>query len=78
MVLDPFGGSGTTAGVAIANGRNAVLCELSPEYAKLIPARVDSIVSAASKPEKVIRKLVKKSDAQAEVIPQIEMFEVAL
>ena len=42
--LDIFGGSGTVAGVAIAHGRNAIICELNPEYAKLIPDRVDSIV----------------------------------
>lgn len=39
-VLDPFGGSGTTAGVALAHGRNAVLCELNPEYAALVGDRV--------------------------------------
>jgi DNA modification methylase len=39
-VLDPFGGSGTTAGVAMRNGRSAILCELNPEYATLIPARI--------------------------------------
>lgn len=43
-VLDPFGGSGTTAGVALAHGRNAVLCELSGEYAALIPDRIKSII----------------------------------
>jgi len=42
-VLDPFGGSGTTAGVAMKNGRNAVICELNPEYAALIDERVLSI-----------------------------------
>lgn len=42
-VLDPFGGSGTTAGVALAHGRKAIICELNPEYAKLIPDRVGSI-----------------------------------
>ena len=31
-VFDPFGGSGTTAIAATRNGRNAVLCELNPEY----------------------------------------------
>ena len=40
-VLDPFGGSGTTAGVAVSHGRNAVLCELNPEYASLVPDRVE-------------------------------------
>jgi DNA modification methylase len=39
-VLDPFGGSGTTAGVAVKHGRKAILCELNPEYAALIPDRV--------------------------------------
>ena len=43
VVLDPFGGSGTTAGVAIKNGRRAVLCELNPEYAALVPDRINSI-----------------------------------
>ena len=43
-VLDPFGGSGTTAGVAVKHGRNAILCELNQDYADLIPARVSSIV----------------------------------
>jgi site-specific DNA-methyltransferase (adenine-specific) len=47
VVLDPFGGSGTTAGVALANGRRAVLCELNAEYADIIPARISAIVSAA-------------------------------
>lgn len=45
-VLDPFGGSGTTAGVALEHGRRAILCELSPAYAKLIPDRIDSITDA--------------------------------
>ena len=39
-VLDPFGGSGTTAAVAISHGRNAILCELNPEYGELIHERV--------------------------------------
>lgn len=42
-VLDPFGGSGTTAGVALKHGRNAILCELNPEYAALVPDRVRAI-----------------------------------
>jgi len=42
-VLDPFGGSGTTAGVALKHGRQAVLCELNPEYAALIPDRVADV-----------------------------------
>ena len=42
-VLDPFGGSGTTAGVAVKHGRKAVLCELNPEYAALVPNRIAQI-----------------------------------
>ncbi|WP_052384067.1 DNA-methyltransferase [Litchfieldella xinjiangensis] len=42
-VLDPFGGSGTTAGVALALDRNAILCELSPQYAELVPDRIQQI-----------------------------------
>lgn len=42
-VLDPFGGSGTTAGVAIKHGRNAILCELNPKYAAMMPERVLTI-----------------------------------
>lgn len=42
-VLDPFGGSGTTAGVAVAHGRNAILCELNPEYIESVPKRVEGV-----------------------------------
>lgn len=41
VVLDPFGGSGTTGQVAMELGRRAVLIELNPEYAKLINKRTD-------------------------------------
>ncbi len=43
-VLDPFGGSGTVAGVAIRHGRSAIICELNPQYVKLIPDRITQIV----------------------------------
>lgn len=42
-VIDPFGGSGTTAQVAMENGRNAILCELNPEYIKIIEKRLNSV-----------------------------------
>lgn len=42
-VLDPFGGSGTTGGVALKHGRNAVLCELNGDYEALMPARIEAI-----------------------------------
>lgn len=39
-VLDPFGGSGTVGMVANWHGRDSILCELNPEYVKLIEERV--------------------------------------
>ena len=39
-VLDPFGGSGTTALVALRNNRNAVLIELNPEYVEMARRRI--------------------------------------
>lgn len=39
-VFDPFGGSGTTAAVALQHGRNAILCELNPEYAAMAERRI--------------------------------------
>jgi len=39
-VLDPFGGSGTTAEVAKYNGRKAVPVELNPEYIGMIRKRL--------------------------------------
>ena len=43
-VLDPFGGSGTTGAVAMELGRNAILCELNPEYGELIRQRCNTTV----------------------------------
>lgn len=41
IVLDPFGGSGTTGAVAIQHGRRSILIELNPEYIPLIQERLD-------------------------------------
>lgn len=40
-VLDPFGGTGTTAAVAVRHGRQAILCELNPQYAEIARRRCD-------------------------------------
>ena len=40
LVLDPFGGAGTTGLVSDRLGRDAVLCELNPEYAKMAGERI--------------------------------------
>ena len=39
-VLDPFGGAGTTGLVADMHGRNSILIELNPAYAKLARDRI--------------------------------------
>ena len=41
-VLDPFGGAGTTGLVASRHGRNAILCELNPEYAEIARIRIEN------------------------------------
>ena len=45
-VLDPFGGSGTTAGVALKHGRKAILCEINPDYAAMVDGRILQIAPA--------------------------------
>jgi len=42
-VLDPFGGSGTTALVARRHGRSSVLIELNPEYCALAARRLSQL-----------------------------------
>ena len=39
-VLDPFGGAGTTGLVANRNNRNAILCELNPDYVQICENRI--------------------------------------
>jgi DNA modification methylase len=41
VVLDPFGGSGTTGMVAMELGRKAVLIELNPDYIKIAENRTN-------------------------------------
>ncbi|PWE37898.1 site-specific DNA-methyltransferase [Pseudomonas prosekii] len=40
IVLDPFGGAGTTAVVAMQEGRKSILCELNPDYAAMAERRI--------------------------------------
>lgn len=42
LVLDPFGGSGTTALVALRHGRRAALIELNPDYAEMARRRIET------------------------------------
>jgi len=43
LVLDPFGGAGTTGLVAQRHGRNAVLCELNYDYAAITCERLGDV-----------------------------------
>lgn len=44
VVLDPFAGTGTTGGVAVAHEREAILIEGNQNYVPLIPYRVEQVV----------------------------------
>jgi DNA modification methylase len=48
-VLDPFGGAGTTGLVAQRHNRNAILCELNPEYIVMAEARLEADVAKRAK-----------------------------
>lgn len=41
VVLDPFGGAGTTGLVAQRLGRQAILCELNPDYIEMARKRIE-------------------------------------
>lgn len=45
IVLDPFMGSGTTAQVALQNGRQYLGCELNPEYKSLQDERINNAIN---------------------------------
>lgn len=44
LVLDPFGGAGTTGLVAMQEGRQSILCELNPDYASIARSRLERAV----------------------------------
>lgn len=54
VVLDPFAGAGTTALVAVGNGRRAIGCELNPEYARLALDRVAAVDTDVAEPVRVV------------------------
>jgi DNA modification methylase len=51
-VLDPFGGSGTTAAVATGHGRRAIYIDLNPAYLDLAEQRIGPMLCARAQPEK--------------------------
>lgn len=50
LILDPFGGSGSTAWAAAREGRNCHLIEREPEYQAHIAARITRLVDPAAAP----------------------------
>lgn len=56
VVLDPFGGSGTTSAVAKTLGRDSIYVELNPDYIELARKRIDEAGTAAKKKQKPAAK----------------------
>lgn len=57
LVLDPFGGAGTTALVALRHGRKADLIELNPDYAAIARRRIEA-------DWRVVQRLPEKPDLE--------------
>lgn len=66
LILDPFGGSGTTAAVAEHLGCDWYGCELNPEYARLAEERI-AAGWAPKTPKQKRAKKVKNMKAQREL-----------
>lgn len=72
VVLDPFGGSGTTAAVAMELGQDAILCELNPEYVPLAINRIEATIQwikdgkPGKKPKKT--KVTESNDNQLSLL----------
>lgn len=43
-ILDPFGGTGTTAAVSLVHGRNSIICELNPKSILEMKPRIEELV----------------------------------
>lgn len=56
-VLDPFGGSGTTAAVAAVLGRVGTICEPNGSYRELLPARAEEV--RASMERRAVKRAAK-------------------
>ncbi len=53
LVLDPFGGAGTTALVALRHHRRAALIELNPAYAEMARTRIETEWRVPAKPKAI-------------------------
>ena len=71
-VLDPFVGSGTTAGVALALGRSALGIDLSEQYLELARERIPQIQAKyAAEREKAARERAEEEQRRQ----QLSLFE---
>jgi DNA modification methylase len=52
IVLDPFMGSGTTAAVALQQGRQYLGCELNPDYGPLQQERINAEMNLFNQPNR--------------------------
>lgn len=76
LVLDPFGGSGTTAAVAMQLGRRSVLIDANPDYAPLQDARIASALAARGAPMRNPRALRRTPPSQPEIPAQQTLFDL--
>ena len=80
LVLDPFGGSGTTAVAAQENGFNYVLIEREKEYIDIIKQRVASskkvnpVVTNSTPPKETNTIKRKTKRAKIEIEGQLSLF----
>jgi site-specific DNA-methyltransferase (adenine-specific) len=54
LIYDPFGGSGTTAKMAIKNDRKWILSEISKEYCEIIEQRLKEPIKQIKRKEKIL------------------------
>jgi adenine-specific DNA-methyltransferase len=45
LIVDPYGGSGTTGLAAMLEARNAEICDLNPQYAEIAALRSEALLS---------------------------------
>lgn len=74
VVLDCFGGSGTTGLVADRLGRDAILVELNPEYCEMARRRIEQDAPMVSEPVEV----VSAADAPHDALSLFDALEAAL
>ncbi|WP_253400428.1 DNA-methyltransferase [Pseudomonas marginalis] len=74
VVLDPFGGAGTTAVVAMEEGRRSILCELNPEYAEMAELRIASAkLDGAAQMDVFLDAQAVKSCPPLSCIPEVQL-----